>query len=134
MSRTGTLRTCPTTTCRTGIFDAPALPQQPRDSSAAAIAACGLFDLYIATGDERYLQGVITTLTSLAAVYTSKGLNEDGILLHATGVMTANRDVDVSITYADYYFVEALLRLLRPRLAQTALEIGLVFPTESHLT
>lgn len=50
-------------------------------------------------------------LTSLCLPpYLAEGANSSGILLHAVGVRPDNKDVDVSLIYADYYFIEALLR------------------------
>ncbi|HWJ89895.1 MAG TPA: hypothetical protein VNR87_02220, partial [Flavisolibacter sp.] len=49
---------------------------------------------------------------SLADYYRSPlGENKGFILLHSTGAKPANSEVDVPINYADYYFLEALLRM-----------------------
>ena len=39
------------------------------------------------------------------------GTKNDAILLHSTGNKPKNGEVDVPIIYADYYYVEALIRL-----------------------
>jgi len=95
-------------------FDSPAIPDDVRDSSAGAIAACGLLDL-AATGEQRYADEARAILAALVASYLSREApDEAGILLHATGAKPLGREIDVSLTYGDYYFLEAILRLLRP--------------------
>jgi len=99
-------------------FDAPDIPDDVRDSSAAAIASCGLLDLASATQEPRYREAALEILESLAANYTSRDrpreAQEEAILLHATGAKPLGKEIDVSLTYGDYYYVEALLRLLKP--------------------
>ena len=106
-------------------FDAPDIPHDVRDSSAAAIAACGLLDLADSTQAPSYRQVALQILSSLATDYTSRGYpEEEGILLHATGAKPRGKEVDISLTYGDYYFMEALLRLLRPDAVREALGLG----------
>jgi unsaturated chondroitin disaccharide hydrolase len=60
----------------------------------------------------RYRQGAEHILQSLTSrEYMAVGPHHDGILLHATGHKPANREIDVSLIYGDYYFLEALGRL-----------------------
>ncbi|HEY65422.1 MAG TPA: glucuronyl hydrolase [Caldilineae bacterium] len=106
-------------------FNAPDIPNEVRDSSAAAIAACGLLDLAIAAGEPRYREAGLEILTSLATHYTSRDHpEEEGILLHATGAKPLGREIDVSLTYGDYYFVEGLLRILEPEKLSRAIGLG----------
>jgi hypothetical protein len=98
-------------------FDAPEIPNAPRDSSAAAIAASGLVELSALAGDasrrETYrvaAEGILVSLMSSA--YLSDGEVSSGILLHGTGHKPANSEIDVSLIYGDYYFIEALVRYL----------------------
>ena len=96
-------------------FDAPGIPNEPRDASAAAIAASGLFELSTFVQDpkdrQRYWNAGMNILKSLASPrYLSVNTKTNAILLHATGHKPANREVDVSLIYGDYYFVEALMR------------------------
>lgn len=98
-------------------FQAPGIPNEPRDSSAAAIAASGLLELSQRVGDpverERYFGAAEAILASLLSdAYLSDGVESSGILLHGTGNRPRNREVDVSLIYGDYYFTEALLRYL----------------------
>ena len=96
-------------------FDDPAIPNAPRDASAAAIVASALLELSdLCKGkaiSNNYKDDAIAILMELSSVrYLSKDTNH-AFLLHSTGNKPANKDVDVSIIYADYYFIEALLRL-----------------------
>jgi len=96
-------------------YDAPTIPDAPRDVSAAAVAASALLELakYTdkATGN-RYWAAAETMLTSLCspAYLAKEGENNDFILMHSVGSLPHNSEVDVPLTYADYYFVEALMR------------------------
>ncbi len=94
-------------------FDAPASPNRPRDVSAAAITASALFELaqYSPSKKAFYIQSAETILKSLDMNYLSKaGTNKGFLLGHSTGSFPHNSEVDVPINYADYYFLEALLR------------------------
>lgn len=98
-------------------FDAPNIPNEPRDSSAAAIAASGLLELSTLASDPARRQayrtaaeGILGSLMSSA--YLSDGQASSGILLHGTGHQPAGSEIDVSLIYGDYYFIEALLRYL----------------------
>lgn len=91
----------------------PAIPWTDRDASAGAIAASGLLDLARqTTGDDsrRYREAAQRILAALSADYLTEGTPNAAILAHSTGQRPQNAEVDVGIVYADYYFVEALLR------------------------
>lgn len=93
-------------------FNAPGIPNEPRDASAAAVLASGLYELakYSANKKE-YLSIANTILQNLTKSYCSPiGDNKGFILLHSTGSKPANSEVDVPLNYADYYYLEALLR------------------------
>jgi len=93
-------------------FNAPGIPNEPRDASAAAVLASGLYELakYSANKKE-YLSVANTILQNLTKSYRSPiGDNKGFILLHSTGSKPANSEVDVPLNYADYYYLEALLR------------------------
>jgi len=96
-------------------FDDPAIPNVPKDASAAAIAASALLELsgYVpdkakAAGYQREAIAMLTSLSS--AEYQSRDKNS-AFLLHSTGNKPSKGEVDASIIYADYYYLEALLRL-----------------------
>jgi len=96
-------------------YDAPGIPDATRDASAGAIMASALIELsgYVnAESKEKYLKVAETQLRSLASpAYMSKlGENGNFVLMHSAGSVPANSEVDVPLTYADYYFIEALLR------------------------
>ena len=96
-------------------FDDPGVPNVLRDASAAAIMASALLELsgYVdkATGQD-YIAVAETQLKTLASdEYLAKpGENANFILKHSVGFLPQNSEVDVPLTYADYYFVEALMR------------------------
>ncbi len=96
-------------------YDAPGIPQVPRDSSAAAIMSSALFELSTHTTGEasaRYRAFATRQLRSLASpAYRAKvGENGGFLLRHATGHLPGKSEIDVPINYGDYYFLEALHR------------------------
>ena len=96
-------------------FLAPKIPNEPRDASAAAIASSALFELSrYAEGNPlkiKYLEAAKRILGSLCAgPYLAEGTNSHAVLNHSVGSKPAQSEVDVSIIYADYYFIEAMLR------------------------
>ncbi len=94
-------------------FDAPGIPNEPRDASAAAIAASALLELsrYSEKGST-YFASAEKMLSSLSSpAYLAKpGTNQGYILMHSTGHMPNKSEIDSPISYADYYFLEALKR------------------------
>ena len=107
-------------------FNAPGIPQSgstpsdgssaldtvPRDASAAAIIASGLYELsrYSRNATE-YRTAADKILESLTDKYRSPlGDNRGFILSHSTGSRPSNSEVDVPINYGDYYYLEAVLR------------------------
>lgn len=97
-------------------FDAPKVPNEPKDASAAAVVASSLFELAGYTDDKKlakkYIQQAKGMLKELSDKYKSEDQNT-AFLLHSTGHHPNGSEIDVSIIYADYYYVEALLRLKR---------------------
>jgi unsaturated chondroitin disaccharide hydrolase len=96
-------------------FNAPNIPNEKKDTSAAAIAASGLIELSTRVTDgaerARYRDAASQILSSLCSpAYLAQGTTSSGILLHGVGHKPDNTEVDVSLIYGDYYFVEALLR------------------------
>ncbi|MED4125579.1 glycoside hydrolase family 88 protein [Halalkalibacterium halodurans] len=86
-----------------------------RDSSAGAIAACGL--LFISTLVPRteadiYKQAGVNILRSLYERYgTWDNEGEDGLILHGTSHYPEGKNIDVPLIYGDYFFVEGLTSL-----------------------
>lgn len=93
-------------------FDDPAIPDAPRDASAAAITASALIELdgYIPSkGYRKKAEKILRTLAG--PEYLSKpGANGGFILMHSTGNKPKDVEIDVPLSYADYYFLEALSR------------------------
>lgn len=96
-------------------FRAPNRDTEPRDTSAAAIAASGLLELAALTSPEigiGYHQAAERILTSLSTNYAAFDEPEhEGILHGGTGHKPADTNIHVSLIYGDYYFVEALAKL-----------------------
>jgi len=96
-------------------FNDPAIPNAPRDASAAAVTASALLELSTFVPDKakakmyrNKAEGMLKELSSDR--YLSKDTNS-AFLLHSTGHKPGGSEVDASIIYADYYYIEALLRL-----------------------
>ncbi|GHT12477.1 glucuronyl hydrolase [Bacteroidia bacterium] len=96
-------------------FDAPGIPNEPRDASAAAITASALLELSVLTTDQAkmkvYRQAAEKILLTLSSDSYHSGNQNTSFLLHSVGHKPNNSEVDASIIYADYYYIEALLRL-----------------------
>ena len=97
-------------------YDAPDIPDTPRDASAAAVMASGLIELsgYVEGEEaEEYMAFAEKQVRSLASSeYTAPvGTNGDFILMHSTGAIPFDSEIDTPLTYADYYYLEALTRL-----------------------
>jgi len=60
-----------------------------------------------------YKQAAVKMLTSLSSDKYQCGKSKPAFLLHSTGHLPAGSEIDASIIYADYYYMEALLRLKR---------------------
>lgn len=94
-------------------FNAPGIPDEPRDASAATVTASALYELsmYIPEKQHDYVSKANTILNNLSKNYrTTAGKDRGFLLLHSTGSKMHNVEVDVPIVYADYYYLEALLR------------------------
>jgi uncharacterized protein YyaL (SSP411 family) len=90
-------------------YDASGIPNEPRDVSAATIMASALYELSTYKADAGYRSKADQVIASLAKQYMSPvGQNHGFLLLHSTGSKTT--EIDVPLVYADYYFLEALLR------------------------
>ncbi|HEY0174799.1 MAG TPA: glucuronyl hydrolase, partial [Pedobacter sp.] len=96
-------------------FDAPDIPNALRDASAGAIIASALLELSHYAGQQEgkvYFKTAGKILQSLsAAPYQSlPGTNGGFLLQHSVGHLPQKSEVDVPLTYADYYYVEAMKR------------------------
>lgn len=95
-------------------FNDPDIPQTTRDASAACVVASALLELsgYV-EGEKgrRYHQEALDMLASLSSDKYLSGDRNNSFLLHSTGHRPAGSEIDYSIIYADYYYIEALNRL-----------------------
>lgn len=96
-------------------FDAPGIPDVLRDVSAGAVYASALLELGLYTrGNEKkkYVAAAERILRALssAAYRAGAGTNGGFLLKHSVGALPLKSEVDVPLTYADYYFLEALKR------------------------
>lgn len=95
-------------------YNAPNIPDAPRDASAAAIAASAFYELAGYSKADDYRKYADKILTNLTNSYRSPiGENSGFILLHSVGHLPAKSEIDVPLNYADYYYIEALLRSKR---------------------
>lgn len=91
----------------------PDNPDVPRDASAAAVFASGLYELagYVdADSARRYRSVADRIVDSLTENYTLDNDPCGFILGHSTGHFPAGSEIDVPLVYADYYYLEAHLR------------------------
>jgi hypothetical protein len=96
-------------------YDAPGIPNALRDASAGAVMASAFIELsgYVDIPlSKKYRSAAETILLSLSTDKYKAAPNTNGgyILKHSVGHFSANSEVDVPLTYADYYFVEAMKR------------------------
>jgi chondroitin AC lyase len=101
-------------------FNAPGIPNTARDASAAAVTSSALFELagYV-SGKKRaqYLAAATRILKALSTPEYFSGEKESGgfILKHGTGNFPRSSDIDAPLIYADYYYVEALMRYTKSK-------------------
>lgn len=90
----------------------PEIPKAPRDVSAATIMASAMYELYRYTQDDIYLNYAEKVMGNLQTenYVLPAGSDYPFILKHSTGNWPKNDEIDVPINYADYYFLEALVR------------------------
>ena len=97
-------------------FDAPGIPNEPRDVSAAAITASALYELstYCVVNGAQYRKWADTLIENITNYYRAEvGTTFGFLLLHAVGHLPHGYEIDVPLVYADYYFLEALIRKQR---------------------
>ena len=97
-------------------FDAPNIPSEPRDASAAAVIASALLELSSYVPENKtYFATAETILKKLSSdeYLSAKGENGLFILMHSTGNWPKKSEIDTPLNYADYYFLEALSRYIK---------------------
>ena len=98
-------------------FDSPEIPEDVKDASAAAVMASAFVELSTLTADKKLAKDCLAMaerqLRTLASDEYLAAEGECGgfILKHSTGNKPGNSEVDVPLSYADYYFLEALVRI-----------------------
>lgn len=97
-------------------FDAPNIPSEPRDASAAAVIASALIELHLHVPENKtYFATAKTILKNLSSDKYLAAKDENGlfILKHSTGNWPMKSEINTPLNYADYYFIEALGRYMR---------------------
>ncbi len=97
-------------------YDVPTIPNAKRDASAAAIMASALIELSQLDSGRKAKKWLAFAKEQLRSLSSDEYLAAEGeqggfIIKHGVGHHQANSEVDVPLTYADYYYIEALLRL-----------------------
>ena len=93
-------------------YNYPNIPNTSRDASAAAVMASALLELYAFTKNNAYLNYSNKVINSLSSdkYLLSKSVEAPFILDHSTGDWSKKAELDEPIVYADYYFLEAIIR------------------------
>ncbi len=98
-------------------FDAKGIPNALRDASAGSVMASALLELarYApANASREYLaaaERILQTLSS-GTYKAAPGTNGGFLIRHGVGNMPSKTEIDVPLSYGDYYYVEALQRYL----------------------
>jgi unsaturated chondroitin disaccharide hydrolase len=104
-------------------FDAPDIPDEPKDASAASIVASALLELSQLEDDPvkavDYRNAAVNMLITLSSdEYQSREKNS-AFLLRSVGHKPNGSEINASINYADYYYIEALTRLSNLKSSQS---------------
>jgi unsaturated chondroitin disaccharide hydrolase len=101
-------------------FDVPVETGTKRDSSASAIAACGILEIleHLPAGDpdrDALWNGLNRSMSSLALHYTPKDETVQGFIEHGAYGVRGGASTDDCMIWGDYFYLEALLRLTNGR-------------------
>ncbi|MBM6992936.1 MAG: glycoside hydrolase family 88 protein [Prevotella sp.] len=94
-------------------MDDPRGKAAPKDASAAAVVADALLELQGYVGGDKgeyYKEFALQSLAQLSSEKYQSRRRNVAFLMHSTGHHPAGSEIDASIIYADYYYLEALLR------------------------
>ncbi|MFF4783365.1 glycoside hydrolase family 88 protein [Streptomyces griseorubiginosus] len=106
-------------------YRAPQQPYDIKDASAGAILACGLLDLSAATGRGSYRDVALRLLTALAETcLTRNSARAQAVVARCTRNRPNEDGIEISLPYADYYLLEGILRVLRPRDVDRAIDLS----------
>lgn len=93
---------------------------QPRDSSAAVISACGMLKMCQNLPDDspqkaeyqRIASGLVEAVIDNCT--GNIGVDYDGLICHVTHALPQRQGIDECAVYGDYFYLEALMRLQNP--------------------
>ena len=93
-------------------FDAPNIPNEPRDASSAACTASALYEMEVYLPGKGYKETADKILTNLSSPAYRAEVDTNGnfVLRHSVGSSPHGAEIDVPLNYADYYYLEALMR------------------------
>lgn len=93
-------------------FDALNIPNEPKDASAAAVTASALYELSVFSNNKEYKETADKIMKTLSSpTYRAEiGKNHYFLLMHSVGSFPDCAEIDVPLSYADYYYFEALRR------------------------
>ncbi|MCD7438423.1 glycoside hydrolase family 88 protein [Streptomyces lincolnensis] len=108
-------------------YRAPQQPYDIKDASAGAILACGLLDLAAVGAGRSYRQVALRLLTALSETcLTRNSVRAEAAVARCTRNRPAEDGIEISLPYADYYLLEGILRVLRPRDVDRAIDLSTV--------
>ena len=93
-------------------WDFRAPNNEVKDSSAGAIAASGMLEIFVHTNDVYYKEEAEKIISALAQ-NCMLGMDREAVLDKATAHFPVNENVEVGLIYADYYFTEAVYKLAK---------------------
>ena len=104
-------------------YNAPQIPNEPRDASAAACTASALYEMESFLPGKGYKEKADQILESLSspAYRAEVGTNGNFLLMHSVGSIPHGHEIDTPLNYADYYFLEALIRKQRTEKGESVL-------------
>ncbi|MGW2700448.1 glycoside hydrolase family 88 protein [Streptomyces sp. NPDC001340] len=106
-------------------YRAPQQPYDVKDASAGAIMACGLLDLSAATGRPEYREAALRLLTTLAKTcLTRNSTRAEAVVARCARNRPAEDGIEISLPYADYSFLEGILRVLQPQDIDRAIDLS----------
>ncbi len=116
-------------------FDLPTLKDAPRDASAGALMASAFIELsQMIDGalSDAFLFFAEQQLRSLSSSkYRAKlGANNCFLLMHSTGFFAKNSEVDKPLNYADYYYVEAMMRYRRLAEKRKVVDVSTMYTSQ----
>jgi unsaturated chondroitin disaccharide hydrolase len=99
-------------------FDDPAIPDAPRDSSASAIVASALLDMAALHPDEEagvgWAERACALLDALCRDYLARDPAHRGLLREGCYSKPHDEGIASAVMFGDFYFADALMKLLHP--------------------